>query len=91
MPSQLFSPPPRPRCRPWRALLALALLLPLAAAAQAPTVVRGSLNPAANAESAPSGTPVVVPFSQNINPGTAGTIRVFSQQYRGRRTATAST
>ncbi|WP_174805434.1 Ig-like domain-containing protein, partial [Hymenobacter sp. UV11] len=32
-----------------------------------------------------------VPFSQNINPGTAGTIRVFSQQYRGRRTATAST
>ncbi|WP_174805435.1 Ig-like domain-containing protein, partial [Hymenobacter sp. UV11] len=56
-----------------------------------PTVVRGSLNPAANAESAPSGTPVAVPFSQNINPGTAGTIRVFSQQYRGRRTATAST
>ena len=71
-------------------LAALLLLLPLLGLAQ-PTVTRASLSPAANARTAPVGTTVQVPFSQDIDPATAGSIKVFSQQYRGRRTATAST
>ena len=65
------------------------LVLPLAGRAQ-PTVVRAGLAPAANARAASRSTAVVVPFSQAIAPATAGTIRVFSSQYRGRRAATAS-
>ncbi|MGI4875831.1 MAG: beta strand repeat-containing protein [Janthinobacterium lividum] len=76
--------------------LLLSLLLGLLAPpnvvqAQAPTVTRVSLVPAANAIAAPRATTVQVPFSQNIDPATAPNIKVFSPQYRGRRTATAST
>ncbi|MGI4875826.1 MAG: FG-GAP-like repeat-containing protein [Janthinobacterium lividum] len=34
---------------------------------------------------------MAVPFSQSISTSTAGNIKIFSPQYRGRRTATAST
>ncbi|MGI4874533.1 MAG: FG-GAP-like repeat-containing protein [Janthinobacterium lividum] len=71
---------------PYQWLPALLLALPLATWAQAPTVVRASLAPAANAAASLS-TAVVVPFSQPINPATAGNIRVFSARYRGLRTA----
>ena len=70
----------------------LMALLGLAATAQAqtPTVTRASLAPAANARTAPVGTTVGIPFSQPIDPATAGNVRVFSAQYRGQRTATAA-
>jgi hypothetical protein len=74
---------------PW--LAGLLLSTASAAVAQAPAVVRASLAPAANARAASRTTPVGVPFSQAIDPATANNIRVFSQQYRGRRTATAVT
>ncbi len=72
-------------------LLAGLLGSPLAGQAQSPAVVRAGLAPAANALAAPRSTPIAVPFSQNIDPATATNLKVFSQQYRGRRTATAST
>ncbi|MDF7815693.1 FG-GAP-like repeat-containing protein [Hymenobacter sp. YC55] len=71
------------------ALLMGLLVLPIMSLAQ-PTVMRASLAPAANAPAASRSTTVVVPFSQAIAPATAGTIRLFSSQYRGQRTATTS-
>ncbi|MDO7873522.1 FG-GAP-like repeat-containing protein [Hymenobacter sp. ASUV-10] len=62
-----------------------------AAQAQGPTVTATGLMPARNAVAAPRATNVVIPFSQAINPATADSIRVFSAQYRGRRTVAAST
>jgi hypothetical protein len=59
--------------------------------AQSPYVFRTGLIPAANAPAASPTAPVVIPLSQGINPVTAGSIRLFSSQYRGQRTATAST
>jgi hypothetical protein len=63
----------------------------LAAQAQSPAVVGTGLSPARNAVAAPRAAPVVIPFSQPLNPATAGNIKLFSSQSRGRRTATAST
>ena len=76
----------------WAYPLATLGLLAAASTAQAqsPTVTRASLAPAANARAAARNTTVAVPFSQSIDPATAGGIRVFSQQYRGRRTTTAT-
>ncbi|MGI4869678.1 MAG: beta strand repeat-containing protein, partial [Janthinobacterium lividum] len=50
-----------------------------------------SLNPAANARAAARSTPVGVTFTEPIDAATAGYVKVFSAQYRGRRTASAST
>ncbi|MGI4871713.1 MAG: FG-GAP-like repeat-containing protein, partial [Janthinobacterium lividum] len=50
-----------------------------------------ALSPAANARAAARNTTVGLTFSGPIDAATAGNIRVFSAQYRGRRTATAST
>ena len=66
------------------------LALPLAAQAQTPFTVT-TQSPARNVRAAALATPVAVTFSAPLNATTAGNIRVFSQQYRGRRTATAST
>lgn len=65
------------------------LVLPLSCLAQT-TVTRAALAPAANARAASRSAPVVVPFSQVVSPATAGTIRLFSAQYQGRRAVTAS-
>ena len=70
--------------------LLVPLALPLPAQAQTPFTVT-ALSPARNARAAALATPVGVTFSAALNAATAGNIRVFSQQYRGRRTATAST
>ena len=48
------------------------------------------LSPAANARAASRSTTVGVTFSESVDSNTAGNIRVFSAQYRGRRTVTAS-
>ncbi|MFD2717626.1 FG-GAP-like repeat-containing protein [Hymenobacter monticola] len=61
------------------------------AQAQSPAVVSSGLGPARNAVAAPRTAPVVIPFSQPINPATALNIKVFSSQYQGQRTTTAST
>ncbi|MBU6123380.1 FG-GAP-like repeat-containing protein, partial [Hymenobacter siberiensis] len=50
-----------------------------------------STSPARNARAAALATPVGVTFSAALDAATSGNIRVFSQQYRGRRTATANT
>ena len=91
-----FSPlivPPRLRAAAGRArarLLGTGLLTLLAGAALAqPTVT--TRNPARHADSAPVNTTVAVTFNQNITTSTGGNIRLFSPQYRGRRTATAVT
>ena len=59
----------------------------------APFTVFGvaALSPAANARAAARATPVNVTFNGPVDAATAGNIRVFSAQYRGRRTATVST
>ena len=59
--------------------------------AQRLTVIGTALSPARNAHAASRTAPVVIPFSQTINPATAGNIKIFSAQYGGRRTATAIT
>ena len=66
------------------------LALPLPAQAQTPFTVT-TLSPARNARTAALTTPVGVTFLAPPDAASAGNIRVFSQQYRGRRTATAST
>jgi hypothetical protein len=71
--------------------LACTFMLGSSAYAQSPTVLYPGLSPARNAVAASRTVPVVVPFSQAINPATAGNVKVFSSKYRGRRTATAST
>lgn len=55
--------------------------------AQAPTVTNSALSPLANARAANRTTPLVIPFSQAINPSTAANIRVSSSQYKGQRTS----
>ncbi|MDO7875683.1 FG-GAP-like repeat-containing protein [Hymenobacter sp. ASUV-10] len=54
-----------------------------------PLTVTG-LSPARYALAAPVATPVSVMFSDNISSATAGSIKVFSSQYRGQRTAPAA-
>jgi hypothetical protein len=72
-------------------VLSSALLLScLRAQAQSPTVVSATLSPARNASSVRRNTPVVIPFSQAINPASAGAVTIYSRQYRGQRTATAA-
>jgi len=66
------------------------LWLPLLASAQVPTVQRAGLSPAANARAAGAGAAVAVSFSEPMDAGTAGNVRLFSAQGGGRRTATAS-
>ncbi|MGY3087349.1 hypothetical protein ACVWYF_000375 [Hymenobacter sp. UYAg731] len=58
--------------------------------AQRLTVIGAALSPARNARAASRTAPVMVPFSHVINPATAGTIKIFSSQYGGQRTAVAS-
>jgi len=53
-----------------------------------PTVT--SRTPARNARAASRSTTVGLGFSTALDPATAGNVKVFSQQYRGRRTATAA-
>ncbi|WP_197076643.1 FG-GAP-like repeat-containing protein [Hymenobacter terrenus] len=76
---------------PSRYLLLVILLSASLAEAQSPTVVGTALSPARNAIAAPRTAPVLVPFSQAINPATAGNIKIFSSQYGGQRTAMANT
>ncbi|GAB3847436.1 hypothetical protein GCM10028822_08850 [Hymenobacter terrigena] len=64
------------------------MLTGFGARAQGPVVVSANLSPARHAPAAARNSAVSVPFSQNINPATAGAIRVFSSQGGGRRTAT---
>jgi hypothetical protein len=59
--------------------------------AQAPIVFNTILSPALNANSANRNAPVIVPFSQPINPATSGNIKLFSSQYLGQRTAAVTT
>lgn len=61
------------------------------AQAQGPVVVGSALIPARNAASVPRTNSVLVSFSQPVNPGTAGSISIFSSQYRGKRSAIVST
>ncbi|MCI1187401.1 FG-GAP-like repeat-containing protein [Hymenobacter sp. DH14] len=61
------------------------------ARAQGPAVVGTALSPVRNAPAVPRTASVVIPFSQPVNPATAGNIKMFSSQYRGSRTATTST
>ncbi len=74
-------------------LAACGLLAPLALplTAQGQTLTVTARSPARNARAAALTTPVSVTFSANLNPATTGNIKVFSQQYRGQRTASVST
>ncbi|UOE33022.1 FG-GAP-like repeat-containing protein [Hymenobacter monticola] len=71
-------------------LTCLVSLFATAAQAQAPDVTRAGLAPAANAPAAARNTTVVVPFSQALDPSTAGNIKINATQYRGQRTATSA-
>jgi hypothetical protein len=55
-----------------------------------PPLTITALTPARNALTAPVTTALALGFSQNIDASTAGNVRVFSAQYRGRRTAMAA-
>lgn len=54
--------------------------------AQAPTLI--TQNPVRNATAVPLAAPVSLVFSQAIDPATAGNLRLFGAQYRGRRNVT---
>jgi 6-phosphogluconolactonase (cycloisomerase 2 family) len=56
------------------------LLSPLAL----PTIT--SVSPAANADAAPTSSPITVTFSDNLTPGSASALQVFSSQRGGLRT-----
>jgi hypothetical protein len=55
-----------------------------------PPLLVTALNPGRNALTAARTTPVGITFSRAVDAATVGNVRIFSSQYRGRRTATAS-
>ncbi|MBF9140138.1 FG-GAP-like repeat-containing protein [Hymenobacter properus] len=77
--------------RPFHYLLLAGCFGSTVTMAQSPAVVSAGLSPARNAVAAPRTAPVVIPFSQTLNPSTADNIKIHASQSRGRRTATVST